>query len=202
LVAVSQRVDVWADRNERRDALDQRLCEWLLQADCLPVPVPNVVASSGIDRWWDAIGPAAVLLSGGNDIDQMQYRDQTERCLLRRARTEGAPVLGICRGMQMLATESGARLEPVSGHVQTRHSMPTDWTQHPRTVNSYHNLALPTCPPDYEPLATAEDGTVEAIRHRQLPWEGWMWHPEREQVFEPSDLGRLRDVFQLAEDSA
>jgi putative glutamine amidotransferase len=28
-----------------------------------------------------------------------------------------------------------------------------------------------------------------------MPWEGWMWHPEREEVFNPKDLQRIRDLF-------
>jgi len=41
VVAVSQRVDDYPDRNERRDVLDQRLIEFLLAAGYLPIPVPN-----------------------------------------------------------------------------------------------------------------------------------------------------------------
>ena len=41
IVAVSQRVDVYPDRNERRDALDQRLITFLSVAGFVPVPVPN-----------------------------------------------------------------------------------------------------------------------------------------------------------------
>ena len=40
-VAVSQRIDFYFKRNEIRDALDQRIIQFLLKAGYLPVPVPN-----------------------------------------------------------------------------------------------------------------------------------------------------------------
>ena len=48
------------------------------------------------------------------------------------------------------------------------------------TVNSWHTLAITSVPPDWIALAFADDETVEAMRHRMLPWLGVMWHPERE----------------------
>ena len=54
VVAVSQRVDMFLDRNESRDALDQKLIDFLLSIDCLAVPVPN-----GYGRIADDINGAA-----------------------------------------------------------------------------------------------------------------------------------------------
>ena len=77
LVAVSQRVDVYLDRNERRDALDQRLGAFLLVAGFLPVPIPNIftwaagegaLMQGSFNAWLETIGPQALVLSGGNDI--------------------------------------------------------------------------------------------------------------------------------------
>jgi len=64
-----------------------------------------------------------------------------------------------------------------------------------REVNSFHDFSPDGCPPGFEVLATAEDGELEAIRHARLPWEGWMWHPEREERFSPHDVSRLRKLF-------
>lgn len=192
-VAVSQRVDAWPERGECRDALDQRVAAFLLAAGFLPVPVPNNLAGANrLPPWLAALNPNAVVLSGGNDIGDRPERDQTEHSLLAHAAARGLPVLGICRGMQMLAVAAGGTLQRLAGHVATRH--PIDGTL-AGEVNSFHSFGLAICPPDYDPLALAPDGTIEAIRHRSLPWEGWMWHPEREAPFPARDLDRLKALF-------
>ena len=48
-----------------------------------------------------------------------------------------------------------------------------------------------SCPNDYHVLARSEDGEIEAIHHDKYPWEGWMWHPEREENFDERDLKKL-----------
>jgi putative glutamine amidotransferase len=44
-------------------------------------------------------------------------------------------------------------------------------------------------------VASAEDGSVEAVRHNTLPWVGIMWHPEREPTFRSEELALLRNMF-------
>jgi GMP synthase-like glutamine amidotransferase len=191
LVAVSQRVDAFPERNERRDALDQRLITWVTSCGYLPVPVPN--GMGGLIRdWLITLQPAGLILSGGNDIGQYPDRDETELALLSHAREFTLPVLGICRGMQMMAHWAGATLHEVSGHVRSRHQLNG---QISTEVNSYHNYSLSDCPSDFEAIARSEDSEIEAIRHFSLPWEGWMWHPERETEFTQYDIQRIRDLF-------
>ncbi|MGE8152738.1 gamma-glutamyl-gamma-aminobutyrate hydrolase family protein [Pseudomonas vancouverensis] len=197
VVAVSQRVDELPERGETRDALDQRLVAFLLAAGCLPVPVPNAIVQrepGALQKWLDAVAPQAIVLSGGNDIGQCAARDLTEGGLLEHASAQQLPVLGICRGMQMLAHWSGGALKPVSGHVRTRHRLSG---QIVAEVNSFHGWALAGCPQGFEVLARSEDGEIEAVRHLDLPWEGWMWHPEREAIFAAHDLQRLKQLFQV-----
>lgn len=202
VVAVSQRVEIHADRGERRDALDQRLGAWLAGAAYLAMPVPNALiapsAASADHRfallrtWLLSVAPAAVVLSGGNDLGECPERDLTEGYLLSWAGERRIPVLGICRGMQMMAVRAGGRLKAVAGHAHARHTL------HGRMsgeANSFHRFGLAACPPDFEVLAAAEDGGLEAIRHAVLPWEAWMWHPEREADFDRRDLERLRALF-------
>ena len=191
IVAVSQRVDHFPERNETRDALDQRLATFVAICGYMPVQVPNSLGWA-IRDWLTVVQPAAVLLSGGNDIGQCAERDDTETALLRYAHECHMPVLGICRGMQMLAHWSGTDLHPVHGHVRTRHCLAGEIVGE---VNSYHDFALATCPEGFEVLARSEDGEIEAIRHQSLPWEGWMWHPEREENFDARDVQRIKVLF-------
>lgn len=198
-MVVSQRVDWVEARGEARDALDQRLVDWLLQVGVLAVPVPNVLQGQGtLVEWLTSIAPQAVVLSGGNDIGSCLERDATETALLDYAGDHNLPLLGICRGMQMMACYAGAILQPVKGHAATRHSLQVaaSFNGIHTEVNSYHDWALDRCPAGYEIIAWASDGTLEAIKHRNRPWEGWMWHPEREAPFGATYIERARSVLQ------
>jgi gamma-glutamyl-gamma-aminobutyrate hydrolase PuuD len=200
-VLVSQRVDIYPDRNERRDALDQQLIRFLITCDLLPVPVPNGFFNNetSIDsdtalfhKWIYQISAYGIILSGGNDIGSCNERDMTEWSLMDFAISQNMPVLGICRGMQMMGHYSGTNLKTVENHVRIRHQLTGEIAHE---VNSFHNLALEDCPPDYKVSAISEDGIIEAIRHRSRKWEGWMWHPERELEFNQHDIKRIKELF-------
>ena len=202
IVAVSQRVESNPGRNEICDVLDQRLCKWLSDAGCLPVPIPNSLPpqlSSGhtLSAWLEKIRPDAAVLSGGNDIGEVQERDETEKQLLNYAKSTRLPVLGICRGMQMLGLWSDGKLMTVQGHVRSRHELHSDESGWPVNVNSFHSSVLAACPAGFSVKARTEDGVIEAMRHQELPWEGWMWHPEREPEFNSIDQQRLNQLFDL-----
>ena len=84
--------------------------------------------------------------------------------------------------------------DSVKKHVRTNHPI---FGKIERTVNSYHTVSLSACPQDYSVLAHSADGEIEAIRHHLLPWEGWMWHPERESEFHIKDIIRTRKLFNI-----
>ena len=92
----------------------------------------------------------------------------------------------------MLGVRAGAALKPVTGHVGVRHKL-SGYIE--GEANSFHNQALVDVPAEYTLLARSEDGGIEAIRHIHLPWEGWMWHPEREPVLISRDIDRLRALL-------
>ena len=192
-IGITQRVEKVNSYNECRDVLDQKLIDWVVQAGFLPVPIPNNLVDinssdnqSKMNYWLQNINIHGIVLSGGNDIGIIKERDLTEKYLLSWAEKNKEPVLGICRGMQMMGVYSGGHLIKVDGHVRTRHEIirsNKNTDSSPRVVNSYHNLALENCPKKFDVLAQSEDGHLEAMRHKKLPWEGWMWHPEREEIF-------------------
>lgn len=155
------------------------------------VPVPNSL--SDIQRWLEAINPSLIILSGGNDLahlgspDSSNVRDATESALLAYATTNQTPLLGVCRGLQFLVHSSGGTLTSVTGHAGTNHAVVSVegespwWWSGERPVNSFHNWGVMPdgLPPVWSVLATAPDGTIEAIAHTTLPQIGVMWHPER-----------------------
>ena len=47
----------------------------------------------------------------------------------------------------------------------------------------------------FQLLAKSEDGNIEAMRHKELAWEAWMWHPEREENFSKSNQARFRELI-------
>jgi len=204
MVIITQRIDFKEEIQETREAVDQRLIQLVITAGYLPLTVSNMMITchnslgspvAVIEKWLQRIKPRAILLSGGNDIGEYPARDETEKFLLSCAKTRRLPVLGICRGLQMMGVWAGTHLVKIDGHVKTRHQLNADNDNWPTGVNSYHNWALAECPDGFRVLARSEDGSIEAIRHIELPWEGWMWHPERESPFVSRDIERLKELF-------
>lgn len=192
-VGVTMRVLESQGYHEPRDALAQEWSNFMNAAlpDAAWLPIPNLGAKS-VRTYCEKWDVNRLILTGGEDIGVSLIRDETERDLLIWARELALPVLGVCRGMQMMAEGVGVALKSVEGHVRTRHILQGDFV---REVNSFHNYGLAECPRGFEVSARAEDGEIEAMRNRELHWEGWMWHPEREKPFQSADIDRLRRLF-------
>ena len=206
LIGITQRIDKINAYDEWRDSVDQRLVDWVIDAGFIPVLIPNSLVNALsessshplLEQWLNVLNINAFLLSGGNDIGVAVKRDITENFILNWAEKHNKPVLGICRGMQMMGLHFGGKLIKVSGHVNTRHKLQVDRVSKIKSVesvNSYHNYALESCPDVFSVLAKSDDGNIEAIRHRELPWEAWMWHPEREDRFLLSHLERFKRLI-------
>lgn len=191
LVAISTNITFVSERNEYRDTLDHRLINWVQSMGLVPYLVPNCIQH--IENLLGSLEPALIILSGGNDFGSYELRDKTEFELLSYAASSELPVLGICRGMQVMGKWAGCDLQTVTGHAGCTHLVSGKFK---RIVNSYHNLTIAACPQDFNVLAVSDhDGAIEAIQHRNLPWEGWMWHPEREQVFHEDDKIRVHELL-------
>jgi putative glutamine amidotransferase len=153
-----------------------------------------------------------VVIAGGADVNPADYgdpphettdrprldRDRTERALYRVARDVGLPVLGICRGMQVMAVESGGRLVqdlPTAGYGTLHRRELGHFTSHGATfapdslvsriltttssvVNSSHHQAVAD-PGSLRVTGHAEDGTVEVLEDPDAAFVlGVQWHPE------------------------
>ncbi len=166
----------------------------------------------------DLVGIASgLILTGGEDIAPARYgeeplpeldvvnpaRDAAEWTALDAALEESIPIMGICRGMQLLNVYFGGTLYqdlPTQRGDQVTHYQEEPWGQHHHTVdctpesrlheilgecspleiNSFHHQAVKDLGEGLRCTARAEDGLVEGIEHTGRDWVlGVQWHPER-----------------------
>jgi gamma-glutamyl-gamma-aminobutyrate hydrolase PuuD len=196
VIAVTQRVAIATPHGERRDALDQQWSGFLAACGCVAMPIPNNqhVAEQLLAR----VPVGGVLLTGGNTLaaygGDAPERDAMEAWLLAAACERQWPVLGVCRGMQVIQHHWGVPLSRVEGHVTAGHTI--DLGGQPASVNSYHDFGATGTAPELTVWGRAGDGVVEAVRHVSHRVMGMMWHPERYAGFRPADVSLVRDWFQ------
>lgn len=163
----------------------------------------GVVFTGGGDLSSDAYGEPAHPLTQPDPV-----RDASELLLLRAALDAGLPVLGVCRGMQVMAVATGGRLHQhlpdVIGHERHRAAAGTDplaagadaYGRHDvelragsraarllgarTTVNSFHHQAVAD-PGAFEVVGWCPDDDVAEVLERPGPAFalGVQWHPER-----------------------
>ena len=162
-------------------------------------------------------GADGLLLLGGEDVAPDRYgeadrhcerinpqRDAFELALLRSALRKDLPILGICRGIQILAVALGGTLcqdlpaELPRGRSRVIHRGPRHTDSRHRIVlakdtmlarligcdrvlvNSHHHQAVLALPPGMRVAARSADGVIEAIEHPDKKFVlGIQWHPER-----------------------
>lgn len=195
IVLYTQRVEVVSGYGERRDCADQNISRFIEACEYLPFPVPNIPSIA--KRMVEQLQPGGIVLTGGNSLTKYggdaPERDQVERMLLEHALQWEIPVYGFCRGMQVIADYFGCELEQVQGHVAVRHEVHGKLGT--MEVNSFHNQACCRVTSPLTVLAQAEDGVIEAVRHKEKPVLAIMWHPEREEPFQTEDIRRVCELF-------
>ncbi len=200
---------------------EERESYWMLpgymrgvhQAGGLPVMLPLTDDAADIAQM--AREMDAFLLTGGHDVSPAIYgeealptcgtpcpaRDAMEIKLLKAALALDKPVLGICRGIQLLNAAMGGTLyqdlpsqrpSPVHHHQSPPYDHPVHSVslcagtplaeivrKETLAVNSYHHQAVKTLSPQLVPMAFSEDGLIEAVfmPNRRFVW-GVQWHPE------------------------
>lgn len=205
-IGVTQRVECVEYRSERRDCLDQRWSAFVAELGYILLPLPNILPNQ-LSKLLQAINIDAVILSGGNSItsvdpsanDSAPERDAFETALIGEALTRSLPVIGICRGMQMINVYMGGNLTYVSGHVAVCHSISSldSKYQLPEMINSYHNWSISPqgLANVLKPIAIDNDGNVEAFENREKNLFGIMWHPERESPFNSLNIDLFKRIL-------
>ena len=194
-IYLTQRVELMERIGERRDALSQ---EWPALAEAcgfLPIPLPNRLST--VRRLLEELPPDGILLTGGNDLaaygGDAPERDEVERYLIERSLAGRIPLLGVCRGAQMLMDRFGTPLRRVEGHIRAEHPLSNG-----DTVNSFHSWGTRECRPPLTALAWSGDGVLEMVRHQDCPWIwGVMYHPERYSPFRARDVELIKEALQL-----
>ena len=191
--------------------------EGVAEAGGVPVVLPPVVGVRGAEALLEGLD--GLLLSGGSDLDPGYYgespvpelgvtlpeRDAFEMALLEHALRRKIPILGICRGMQVLNVALGGTLYQdlpsqmdhmvLLGHRQeTPKWQPTHEVEvdggskvaeilgaDELKVNSYHHQAIKKLASGLVAVAHAPDGVIEAVESGDLSkrWViGVQWHAE------------------------
>jgi len=196
-LAITQRVAVIPEYGERRDCLDQAWPRFLAACGLMPLVLPNIVEVA-LALCVDA-DVAGLVLTGGNDLAALggdaPERDATENALVALAQSRAFPVLGVCRGMQVLQQRCATPLRCVEGHVTPQQVISVEGQR--ATVNSYHRFAAFESRPPLEVWAVADDGVVKAVRNPSRSMTGIMWHPERMSPFAVADIALFRRVFRV-----
>ncbi|MEU4795627.1 gamma-glutamyl-gamma-aminobutyrate hydrolase family protein [Streptomyces sp. NPDC023327] len=191
---------------------------WELPAALLPAAYPNLVRRAGaLAALLPPDDPSyarsvvarldGVVIAGGPDVEPGRYgarreeltgppapeRDAWELALIEAALESGTPLLGICRGMQLLNVALGGTLvQHLDGHAVapgvfgTHTVKPVPGTLYASLasdaasdVPTYHHQAVDRLGEGLTVSAHAEDGTVEAIELASPAWAlGVQWHPE------------------------
>ena len=197
---------------------------YIVEAGGIPVLLPVLSDQKSIDELVDTF--SALVLSGGADVAPQLYKEdildarfpgETKRArfeidLLHSTHKKGKPVLGICRGLQVINVAFGGTLyqdlnsQCNVGNHQVLEGQPTPFhdvhlkpgsqlckiigntTIH---VNSSHHQAVKTPAPDFSVTAEADDGVIEGLEFEDSSFiVGVQWHPERLEGQEAESLAR------------
>jgi putative glutamine amidotransferase len=169
------------------------------------------------------IGVSGIILTGGNNLsssvktidgrnavdlpemdDLAPERDETESALLKGSINLKIPVLGVCRGMQVMNIFHGGQIQKIEGHVNINHNLDYIENSWPyshflsrRCVNSFHEMGITESDiaSNLQILAKAGE-SVEVFVYDKYRHLGIMWHPERDKLFSKADIGLVNSFFE------
>ena len=199
----------WGVWSASADLLPTEYAAAVEAAGAVPVLLPPVTLPTAAGRAVARID--ALVVSGGVDVDPARYgadphprttgwqpeRDEWELALLSAADEVRLPVLGICRGMQLMAVHAGGTLDQhtpdLVGHEMHSPGRDAYGTTRVETVAgsrlagligeraevSCHHHQSVASHPGFTPVARAEDGTLEAMEAAGDRYcLAVQWHPE------------------------
>lgn len=191
-VFLSIREDYLTARKETRDSIDQKLVEWILSINILPIIISNKFKINNLKN----LESDGLIISGGSDIKSNTQRYFIDSYLLKWAKKNKKPVLGICYGMQFLSHKDGTRLIKIKGHIKKVNTIKSTFSYNfPKKIRCFHMYSFKKQPKNYFITAVDKNGYVEGIKHKKLNWHGWMWHPEREKKFNKQLLKLAKKIF-------
>jgi len=139
-----------------------------------------------------------LVLAGGADIGNNKKRDDFEIALIEKALKNDYPILGICRGMQLVNHYMGGIVENLL--VESDHCSSSDFIiekkvgnkpsifhdiidedGHEYQVNSRHHQYCANVVKPLRPVAWSEDGIIEAAKAKRILLV--QWHPERKEIW-------------------
>ncbi|SUA92247.1 gamma-glutamyl-gamma-aminobutyrate hydrolase family protein [Pandoraea pulmonicola] len=208
-------------RSKTLQYLEESIAHWVMSRDVLVFMIPTVdtqglLHPSHIRLHDYAKHLDGLVLQGGADVSPLTYsevatrhewqgdrmRDMYELELLHEFVEQGKPILGVCRGCQLINVAFGGTLhQDIATDLPEAIPHVTETYEHNRhtltfpegsslaqmlgpvdvpIVNSIHHQSVKTLGRDLSVEAIcAEDGVVEAIRYRKAPFVmGLQWHPE------------------------
>lgn len=160
-----------------RDEGDNTISNWL-SAIGFEVLTPE----KKMDSWINGL-----VIGGGSDpgLPEDSDRDKMELELIKSAEKQGIPVLGICRGAEILTVWAGGSLSPLPSGLLSIHQgawhkvlLSDLWPQREIDVWSRHHLMIEN-PGSLKPAAYSQHGSIEAIASPNKRMLGVLWHPER-----------------------
>tara|TARA_Y100000590_G_scaffold467418_1_gene646265 strand:+ start:4335 stop:4979 length:645 start_codon:yes stop_codon:yes gene_type:complete len=202
-VGISLRVELIDKYNEKRDCISHDWINFLQKINCTPILIPNNL--NNVENYISDLDLDAIILSGGDNIGDFPERDKTENAILEFAIKNAIPILGVCRGMQIINYyfEGSLQKNASSNHVGHPHpidilnnSLISTLKNSKLTVNSFHNnlIKRDDIGKDLEIFALSEnDNSVEGYFHKKHPIMGVMWHPERDS--NDSSQEKLIEIF-------
>ncbi|CAN0619083.1 putative glutamine amidotransferase [Burkholderia multivorans] len=227
-------------RGKTLQYLEESIAHWVMSRDVLVFMIPTVghqgmLHPSNIRLRDYAKHLDGLLLQGGADVSPQTYaasdarpewpgdrvRDMYELELLHEFVESGKPVLGVCRGCQLINVAFGGSLyQDIATDVPTAHAHVSEhYDQHRHAVrfpegstlagmfpgrreaivNSIHHQAIRDLGRDLNIEAVSSaDGIIEGIRYRRAPFVvGVQWHPEFHRAGGPEllDCTPLLDTF-------
>ena len=145
-----------------------------------------------------------IILPGGNNLfsnDKIsKIRIKVEFDLIKYALKKNIPILGICRGMQVINFFFKGNQSKIRGHMRTNHKIFFEkkiFNKKKINVNSFHNFGIPRkkMSTKLEVIAIDKDDNVEIFKHKKRNIYGFMWHPERNKTYR--ELGMIMKILKI-----